>query len=217
MDFHAFEERIGYKFKDPMLLQQALVHSSYPMSERTERGNDRLEYLGDAVLNFIIALLLYEMFKDEGAGFLSNARSVLVRRDTLTEIARKLDLQNYMLFRGEQESLHHSKVLSNMLEALLGAVLLDGGVRKARSLVRRLFLPYMKRAYLERKDPKNALQEVCQRRWRLLPKYRVREGKDGFIAYVSVKGFKADGRGRTKKEAEENAAEKLLLLVKGER
>jgi ribonuclease-3 len=197
-----------------MLLEQALTHPSHPKSGKSGRSNERLEYLGDAILNYVVALSLFKRFKEEGAGFLSNARSLLVRRETLTEIAKAIDLPRHVLFCGTEESLRESKVLSNILEALVGAIFLDGGIKRAQSFVRRLFLPYMARDRLERKDPKNVLQEFCQREWKVLPRYRVRRRKEGFVAFVSAAGHKAEGRGRTKKEAEEDAARRLYLAIK---
>jgi ribonuclease-3 len=209
------EETINYIFKDRELLNQAITHSSWfnEKKEARQSQNEKLEYLGDAILNSIISILLYKKYKDRQEGFLSNARSCLVKKETLTEIAKDINLGKHMYYgNGENNIPLDSKVLSNMLEALIGAIYLDGGLKKVTRVVKNMFLPYFNEEKLNEKNPKNVLQEYSQKRWGILPKYKfTRKTKDGFTVLVYIgKEFKAKGAGKNKKEAEQQAAKELL-------
>jgi len=213
------EGSIRYTFKNRVLLDHAITHTSSlkEEEERAKSDNEKLEYLGDAILNTVISILLYRKYRDRNEGFLSNARSVLVKRDTLTEIARNLELEMHMAFgNGRSRVPKDSKVLSNMVEALIGAVYMDGGFRVATRVIRQLFQPYFDEEKLQTKNPKNELQEYSQKRWGLLPRYRLtRKTKDGFSVYVYAgKNLKAKGLGKSKREAERHAAEALLKEIK---
>ena len=213
------EETIRYTFKNRALLDHAITHTSSLKEEeqRAKSDNEKLEYLGDAILNCVISILLYRKYRDRNEGFLSNARSVLVKRDTLTEVARDLQLENHMAFgNGKSRVPKDSKVLSNMVEALIGAVYMDGGFRVATRIIRRLFKSYFDEQKLQTKNPKNELQEYSQKRWNVLPRYRLtRKTKDGFTIYVYVgKTLKAKGMGKSKREAEKHAADALLKEIK---
>ncbi len=209
------EDTIDYVFKNRGLLNQAITHSSCfnEKKEKRQSDNEKLEYLGDAILNSIISILLYKKFKNRDEGFLSNARSSLVKRETLTGIARDINLEKHTNYgNGENNIPEESKVLSNMLEALIGAIYLDGGMRKTTRVIKTLFLPYFKEEKLTEKSPKNLLQEYSQKQWGLLPKYKfTRKTRDGFTVLVYIgKEFKAKGTGKSKKEAEQQAAKTLL-------
>lgn len=209
------EEIIGYTFKDRELFNQAVTHSSFYNEKRetSPSKNEKLEYLGDAILNTVISILLYRKYKDRHEGFLSNARSCLVRRDTLTEVAKQIDLGAHLCYgNGGKRVPEESKVLSNMLESLIGAIYLDGGLRKTTRVIRGMFKPLFNEEKLNEKNPKNLLQESVQKEWGVLPKYRfARKVRSGFTVTVSVgKDLKARGAGRSKKEAEQNAARALL-------
>jgi ribonuclease III len=209
------EEIIGYEFKDKDLLYEAITHSSYFNERKAVRKskNEKLEYLGDAILNTVVSIILYKKYKDRDEGFLSNARSSLVKRDTLTEVARQIGLGEHTVYgNGEGSAPLDSKVLSNMLESLIGAVYLDGGMRKSTQVIRRFFLPYFNEAKLNEKNPKNQLQEYSQKRCGILPKYKfARRTKEGFAVFVYVgKDMRARGTGKSKKEAEQQAARLLL-------
>ncbi|HPP06644.1 MAG TPA: ribonuclease III [Syntrophorhabdaceae bacterium] len=212
------EEIIGYTFKNRALLEQAITHTSF-FNERKETrksDNEKLEYLGDAILNCIISIILFKKYRDKHEGFLSNARSCLVRRDTLTEIAKKLELSKYLHYgNGDNGVPEESKVLSNMLEALIGAVYLDGGFIKTKKVIKRLFESYFTDEKLSEKSPKNQLQEFTQKKWGILPKYKfARKTKNGFAVNVYLgNGYKAKGEGKTKKEAEQKAARAMLELL----
>lgn len=209
------EKTIEYTFRNKELLRQATTHTSWFNEKRDRRqsDNEQLEFLGDAVLNCIIAILLYKKYKDRDEGFLSNARSSLVKRETLTEIAKAIDLPHHMHYgNGEQNVPEDSKVLSNMMEALIGAVYLDSGITKVTRVIKNLFAPYFNVEKLTEKNPKNLLQELSQKSWGILPRYKfTRKTKNGFtvLAYVG-KDHKAKGTGKSKKEAEQSAAKALL-------
>ncbi|HOJ71784.1 MAG TPA: ribonuclease III [Syntrophorhabdaceae bacterium] len=210
------EEKIGYTFKNKDLLNQAITHSSFFNEKREIRksDNEKLEYLGDAVLNCIISIILYKKYRDRHEGFLSNARSCLVRRDTLTEIARDISLASHLNYgNGRNTDVpEESKVLSNMMEALIGAIYLDGGLLKTSRVIRRLFGPYFTEERLTEKSPKNILQEYSQKKWGLLPRYKfTRKTKNGFTVNVYIgSDYRAKGQGKTKKEAQQQAAKALL-------
>jgi ribonuclease III len=212
------EETINYAFRNRDLLNEAITHSSCFNEKRKSKKskNEKLEYLGDSILNTVITVILYRKYKDRDEGFLSNARSSLVKRDTLTEVAKDIDLRQHMAYgNGEGSVPEESKVLSNMLEALIGAIYLDGGLRTVTRVIRRLFLPYFNEEKLNEKNPKNLLQEYSQKIWGLLPKYKfTRKTKEGFTIYVYIgKETKARGTGKSKKEAEQQAAKALLEML----
>jgi len=214
------EQTIRYEFKDRELLAQAITHSSF-VNDRKEPGkseNEKLEFLGDAILNTATSILLFRKYREKNEGFLSNARSCLVNRIMLTEVARIIKLDEHMSYgNGKGRLPRDSKVLSNMLEALIGAVYLDGGFGAASSVIRRLFRPFFDETRLQEKNPKNALQEYSQKTWGVLPKYRLtKKTKEGFSIYVYVgKEMKAKGVGKNKREAEQKAASLLLEQIQG--
>jgi ribonuclease III len=212
------EKIIQYTFKNRELFDQAVTHSSCFNEKKEVRrsDNEKLEYLGDAILNTVISILLYKKYQDRDEGFLSNARSSLVKRETLTEIAKKINLGKHMSYgNGGGAVPEESKVLSNMLEALIGAMYLDSGTRKVTKVIKDLFLPYFNEEKLTEKNPKNILQEYSQKKWGHLPKYKFsRKTKSGFTVFVYIgKEFKAKGTGKNKKEAEQQAAKLLLSII----
>jgi ribonuclease-3 len=147
---------------------------------------------------------------------MSNARSSLVKKETLTEVAKKINLGKHMSYgNGGGRAPEESKVLSNMLEALIGAMYLDSGMRNATKVIKNLFEPYFNEEKLTEKNPKNMLQEHSQKKWGLLPKYKFsRKTKTGFTVLAFIgKEFKAKGIGKNKKEAEQDAAKALLCVL----
>jgi ribonuclease III len=212
------EETIRYEFKNRALLDHAITHASYVNDKKhPERSdNEKLEYLGDAILNTVVSILLYKKYTDVNEGFLSNARSCLVKRQMLTEVAKAIRLDEHLSYgNGKGRLPKDSKVLSNMFEALMGAIYLDGGFRTASRVIRKLFSPYFDEEKLSEKNPKNVLQEYSQKKWGILPKYRQsRKTKEGFSIYVHVgKELKARGVGKSKREAEQRAATNLLEQI----
>jgi ribonuclease-3 len=214
---------IGVNFSDSQLLQQSLYHRSY-LNEAPDReieSNERMEFLGDAVLGLIVSEKLYNDYPALSEGHLSQLRALLVRWDALAQAAQRIDLGSYLVLgRGEELSGGRNRPsnLAGAFEALIGAAFLDGGMTKARKLVLRLlkvdFEEIAKRGATA--DSKSELQHVAQTRWHQIPDYKLMssEGPDHaklFTVEVSVgEQVLGQGQGRNKKQAELNAARQAL-------
>lgn len=217
-------QRLGYEFSNIELLQQALRHRS-----AGSRHNERLEFLGDGLLNFVIADELYARRPHANEGELSRFRASLVREATLVELAQSLVLGDFLtLGSGELKSggFRRGSTLADAFEAILGAVYLDSGFEAARALICRLYRERLEHmpAELGLKDPKTRLQEFLQSRQRALPEYRVLDtiGQDHaqtFIVECRVEGLAAptQGRGVSRRRAEQAAAEIALALIQPEK
>lgn len=216
-------ELLGYVFKDPSLLEQALTHSSFVYENNlgVKASNERLEFLGDAVLELLISDLLYARYPDQLEGELSKARANLVCEPMLASHARKLELGNRLnLGRGETAGGGADKdsILSDALEAIIGAIYLDGGLESARSFCYKL---YENHENVNRfiSDPKSHLQEIFQQKSRVSLEYAIiKEAGPAhqreFTAAVSHNGCVLGiGVGKSKKDAERNAATKALSTV----
>ncbi|MGI9334892.1 MAG: ribonuclease III [Gammaproteobacteria bacterium] len=213
-------ERLGYEFSDPGVLRLALTHRSLG-----ENNNERLEFLGDAVLGFLVADLLYSSHPNASEGELTRWRASLVRRESLAAIARELELGEVLrLGTGELKSggRDRDSILANGLEAVLGALLLDGGVQACRHAIRLLYGERI--AGIARtgvlKDAKTRLQEILQAHGRALPAYRVEsvEGeahKQHFIVCCEVEMFDraVRGTGSSRRRAEQSAARAAIALL----
>jgi ribonuclease-3 len=214
---------IGVNFSDSELLQQSLYHRSY-LNEAPDReieSNERMEFLGDAVLGLIVSEKLYNDYPGLSEGHLSQLRALLVRWDALAQAAQRIDLGSYLVLgRGEELSGGRNRPsnLAGAFEALIGAAFLDGGMSKARKLVLRLlkvdFEEIAKRGATA--DSKSELQHVAQTRWHQIPDYKLisSEGPDHaklFTVEVCVgEQVLGQGQGRNKKQAELNAARQAL-------
>ena len=206
-------ERLGYAFQRPDLLAQALTHRSHGA-----RHNERLEFVGDAVLNCVVAHALYQRFPEIDEGDLSRVRASLVNRDTLAEIARSIELGDAIhLGEGEQKSggPDRPSILADTLEALYGAVFLDGGFDAARDVIDRTFGDVLRDAdpAILGKDPKTRLQEWLQARHLPVPDYRIAEVSGEahaqvFTAECSIAalGVSTKGAGSSRRIAEQAAA-----------
>jgi ribonuclease III len=212
----AFEKALGISFSDPTLQEVALTHRSFAFEQDVTPTNERLEFLGDAVLGLVITDLAYRAYGDLSEGELAKLRAAMVNMTMLAEVARELGLgEAVLLGRGEELSGGRNKasILADTLEAVLGAVYLDHGLRVAQRLIKRLFGPRM-RAYVRgegARDYKTLLQELAAQDLGRLPEYRVAErGPDHqkeFTAVVFLAGNEQGrGTGRSKKEAEQRAA-----------
>lgn len=223
-----FEDRLGYRFTDRALLEEALRHSSWLNENFSEdlRDNERFEFLGDAVLNLIIGQLLMQQYPDMREGDLSRTRAKLVSEPQLAELARRLDLGRFlMLGKGEAhtDGRNKSSLLADALEATLAALFLDGGFEKALEIVRRLYGPLLSDLANQNRNPdyKSRLQEAVQLRHQEVPDYQV-VGESGpdhektFRVAATVCGLSAEGEGRSKKKAEQAAARNSLELLKKE-
>jgi ribonuclease III len=222
LDYRHLQQNVAYRFNDPALLEEALRHSSY-VNEQPDtqlRDNERLEFLGDAVLNLAVGHLLMRAYPDLREGDLSRIRSNMVNEAQLAEIARGLDLGRYLqLGKGEMLTggQDKSSILANALEALFAAVYLDGRFEAAYAVIASRFQELVDTA-LELnfgQDYKSRLQESVQGKIREVPRYRVIEelGPDHdktFCVAVTVGDLEARGTGKSKKLAEQDAARKAL-------
>jgi len=218
LELAALQKTLGTSFNDPSLLEQALVHSSYVNENPgTVTSNERLEFLGDAVLGFIIAEELYQRLPQSSEGEMTELRSSLVRGDALSRIARAISLGNYLyLGKGEEASGGRRKPanLAGALEAVIAAIFLDQNYSMARAFILRLMAKELKKALSQGIEPdyKSQLQELIQARHQQTPTYQLIEtvGPDHdrkFTVEVKV-GDTVLGRGsgKSKKAAEEEAA-----------
>lgn len=220
MDKETLGKNLNYSFKDEHLLTEALTHKSFVNENRSSgrKDNERLEFLGDAVLDLVISNLLFSHFSDMSEGELSKRRAALVREETLAEIAESLDIGNYItLGKGESKTGGQSKpsLLADTLEAIIAAVYLDGGMEKAQTFVSKLFSPFIT-SPLEVRDFKSKIQELLQERQGEIPKYRI-SGESGpdhektFEVTLDIGGEAfASGTGKSIKEAEQVAAGEAL-------
>lgn len=225
-DLVALGRRLGYEFVDPGMLRRAMAHRSWCSEAGGEPSNERLEFLGDAVLGWVIADLVYRRHSDLPEGKLTDLRKSVVNASALAEVAEEVDLGSCLLLgKGEAAAGGASKpsILSDALEAVLGAVYLDGGVVAVAALIERLFSDRLVRAVLrlDRLDYKTVLQEMTARLFDSAPVYVISDsGPDHakeFEATVIVAGRSlGHGRGRSKKTAEQAAAEQACDVLAGD-
>lgn len=213
MDLAALEERLGYRFATPALLEQAVTHRSHGAVH-----NERLEFLGDAVLNCTIAQLLYQKYARLNEGDLSRLRANLVKQSSLAEIGEKLGLAEFMrLGEGEMKSggFRRPSILADTVEAIFGAVMVDGGFEPARDAIARQFEPILKHVDPKTlgKDSKTLLQEYLQGKRLPLPLYTVVETRGAahnqeFEVECAIPKLEISvrGTGRSRRAAEQNAA-----------
>ncbi len=211
---------LDYKFREITLLRLALTHSSARSEKDSGEDNERLEFLGDRVLGLAVAELLQIKFPEAAEGELARRFNKLVRTETCATIAAEFDLGPYLILGdGEHESGGRRKptILANACEAVLGAVFLDGGYEAAQKIVHQFWLPHLLDTDAIPVDPKSALQEWAQSKRIALPEYKeiARQGPDhapSFTAEVQIKGVEpAQGRGNSKRAAEQAAARTMLL------
>jgi ribonuclease-3 len=217
----ALQQRLGYRFAQPRLLQRALTHRSYGADH-----NERLEFLGDAVLSITISAMLYERFSGSDEGDLTRVRAHLVREDSLHRVALLLGLPEVLrLSEGEARGggAQRPSFLADALEAILGAAFLDGGFEPAQALVRRLFGEVIASTEMDSwsKDPKTELQEWLQARRLAVPVYRIVATRGQAHAQtfevecaVPALGLAEPGEGRSRRMAEQDAARRLLDILK---
>ena len=220
------EDALGYRFRDEELATTALTHPSCANEVDGGGGNERLEFLGDAVLDLVIANELYGAHPDWAEGDLTRARAALVNQRALAEVARSLGLGRFVkLGRTEQRSGGEDKdrVLANCLEALIGAVFLDGGLEPATALLRRLFASAIEAGgEVGSRDPKTAFQEWAHAKHRTTPSYEtvgdsgVDQDERRFTVEIRI-GSETWGRGtgRSKRSAEQAAARAALARRDG--
>ncbi|MBI4357632.1 MAG: ribonuclease III [Gammaproteobacteria bacterium] len=217
MNEQLLSQKLGYSFKNAAFLKLALTHRSV-----SPQNNERLEFLGDSILNFIVASELYTQYPQAKEGRLSRHRSGLVKKDMLAEMANELEINSFLnLGSGEMRTggFQRESILANTLEALVGAIYLDGGIDACWECIKKWYGPRLLilAASGADKDPKTKLQEILQRKQLNLPQYTVLSTTGeahSQIFHVSCKTElfvePAEGAGTTRKKAEQQAAANII-------
>ena len=223
--YRALEKRIGYRFKDQELLESALTHRSYRFeNEDIYMDNQRLEFLGDAVLDMLTAAHLYERYPDDDEGVLTSFRSQVTSGKALADLGASLDLGDFLLMgKGEGSSGGRNRAsnLADAIEAVFGAAFLDGGIKAASKMFQRTMVPCIDSLSGDvwADNPKGKLQELSQRKLRTSPVYRIISRKGPahasvFTVEVSLSnGMACRGDGPNKRDAEVVAAKELLSMM----
>jgi ribonuclease III len=229
INLERLQERLGYNFSDRGILLQSMTHTSYGHEFLQEkpialRDNERLEFLGDAILDVVVSDILLESFPNANEGQLSKMRAAVVNEKTLMQVAKSISLQDCIrLGKGETQTGGNLKasILSSTLEALIAAIYLDGGFHAVYAVVRHLFAPLFsdERGLIIFYDHKTQLQEMAQARWKITPTYHLlgTSGPDHaklFEVEVRMNGKAlAIATGSSKKEAEQNAARTAIASM----
>ena len=211
------EKHLDYAFKSPVLLEQALTHSSVGMSQA-----GRLEFLGDAVLGLVVAQYVYETFLGASEGELSRQRAALVKKDSLASLAKAIKLDKHMILGASMRPGHISQaMLSDMFESVLAAVYLDSGLEQCKRVVLQLLKKHMVTFMHEAvsKDAKTQLQEWCHANQLPLPCYRATfdEGNQQVTVTVDEHGHRFSATRATKRAAEQAVALELVTALKGKK
>jgi ribonuclease III len=225
MDLSLLSKKLDLKFKDIELYVEAFTHRSY-LNEHpdAQKHNERLEFLGDAVVELLVTQFLYNRFPDKPEGELTNLRAALVKRDTLSEIGAELEFDNYIrMSRGEAKNTGKARgvILSNTAEAFIGALFLDLGLKAVDKVLDKFLLPKLEAILAEEShvDAKSRFQELVQERDGITPHYETVEvsGPDHdrhFTVGVYIgERLVAKGEGSSKREAETNAAAAALTNI----
>jgi ribonuclease-3 len=220
----SIEEKLGYRFRDRALLEEALTHRTYVNEAGGGKDNQRLEFFGDSVLDFLLSDMLLVRFPESREGELTRIRAALVDEVSLARIAAGLDLGSCLrLGRGEEKGGGRMKrsLLADAFEALLAALYLDGGIEPTRRVVAELFTPlFCSGELLSGRDSKTELQELARLARGELPRYQLKEvsGPDHdkrFTVEIYLgEELMGEGVGKTKKEAEQDAARAATTLLK---
>lgn len=220
------EKKIGTSFLNKQLLNQSMTHSSYAHEENIP-DNERLEFLGDAVIKIVISEYLYNKFPERPEGDLTKIRATVISDETLAKVAEKIHLGDFLLLSANEKKTGGSKRKSNVanaFEAIIGAIYLDSGLGKVRDFLIEHLRQEVEKVSREGfiKDYKSALQEYVQKKKWMLPQYKVEKEvgpkhQKVFVIGVRVRGrVMGEGTGANKKEAEQKAAEVALKKLKGE-
>jgi len=222
----SLEKLLHLKFNHPQLICNAFVHRSYlNESNQFSESNERLEYLGDAVLELATSTYLFKHYPQYQEGMLTNLRAALVKTSSLAELARKLNLPQYLLMsKGEEENggRQNDSILADTTEALLGSIYLDQGFVAVQRILEKYLFPKTSQIIknLEYKDSKSLLQEIAQAKFKQTPIYQLvsESGPDhskSFIMQVIIGNQKyAQGKGKSKQIAQEAAAKQTLEMIK---
>lgn len=222
-EFTEFEARVGISFINKELLRQAFTHRSYLNENRAIKGghNERLEFLGDAVLELVITDFLYQKYPSKTEGDLTSIRSALVNATTCAQVASELEFNDYLLLsRGEAKDTGRARqyILANALEAVIGAIYIDQGYDKAKEFIVRYITPMTEKIVEEELwlDAKSRFQEKAQDAVSITPLYRTMKevgpdhDKKFTVGVFLGNELIAEGEGDSKQEAEQNAARKAL-------
>ena len=211
------EEILEYNFKDKGLLNRALTHKSY----NNEKNNEKLEFLGDRVLGLVISKKLLDIYPNEKEGIIDKKFANLVNKKTCVHIAKKLNLKKYLYLGSSHKNLERSneKIVSDCLEALVGAIFLDGGLRLSEKFILKFWQTYISQSVVTLIDSKTKLQEYSLKKFKKLPKYTFfkktgPQHKPLFKTEVEIpESKKIIGIGSSKKNAQQNAAAKLIKIL----
>lgn len=224
-DFSSFEKKLGLKFKNKDLLTQAFVHRSY-LNENPDfnlNQNERLEFLGDAVLELVVTEDLYKKYPEKSEGELTNWRAALVNAKMLTSVAEELGFNDFLLLsRGETKELGKARqyILANTFEALIGSIYLDSGYEPAEKFIKKYLIKNLSDIIRNGsyKDSKSQFQEEAQDRVGVTPVYKVIKEwgpdhqKNFTVGVFLAEELVANGEGSSKQEAEEQAAKNALSI-----
>lgn len=225
-ELQLFERHAQIRFRELEFLDQAFTHRSYAneISDEYSNNNERLEFLGDSVLGMVVSEYLYETLPDQPEGELARIKSFVVSEASLSEISKRLRVDNFILIgKGEEYSGGRSKkaILADALEAIIGAYYLDSGFMPARAFVHKILIPEINKVLENKhaKDYKTLLQEHVQKRMKTYPRYKViqKSGPDHdktftIEVHIGDKSY-GSGRGKNKKEAEQEAARIAYLSI----
>jgi len=224
-----FEKSIGYGFRNKLLLNQALVHKSYANEKNMPilSDNERLEFLGDSVLGIVISHTLYNDYPEEDEGVLTRYKSQLVSGDTLARIAKQIQIGDYILLGKGEEASGGRRHISNLMcavEALIGAIYLDGGIKPAYNFIKKIFHTEIQLVKEGKgvKDYKSIFQQIVLRKFKTTPYYRILseigpDHKKHFIVEALVSGKRYGiGSGSNKKSAEQASAKEALSALESE-
>lgn len=214
------------KFNNKQLFEQAFTHRSFLNETKDEiSSNERLEFLGDSIISFVVSQYLFGKYPNYDEGILTNMRSLLVNTKSLANFAKDLNFGEYLhLSKGEEESKgrQNQSLLADCFEAFIGALFIDQGIEITQAFIEEIFVPMSEEIAKEKsfKDPKSLLQEYVQSRKQNSPQYKVLQELGPAHSRVFVMGvfieniLKAQGQGKSKQEAEENAAQQALVSLK---
>jgi len=211
------ENLLKYNFKNIRLLESALTHKSF----NTNKNNEKLEFLGDRVLGLIIAKILLDKYPDEKEGIIDKKFANLVNKRTCVNIAKKLNLKKFLYLGASHKNLERSadKIVADCLEAIVGAVYLDGGLKQSEKFILNLWKKFILDSVITLIDSKTKLQEYSLKKYKKLPKYTFfkktgPQHKPIFKTEVEIPlSKKIIGEGTSKKNAQQNAAAKLIKIL----
>lgn len=212
------EKIIKYSFKNNSLLITSLTHKSFD----SINNNEKLEFLGDRVLGLIISQKLLEKFPNEKEGIIDKKFANLVNKKTCSLVAKKINLRKFLYLGASHKNLERSadKIISDSLEAIVGSIYLDGGLKNAQKFILNFWESYLDKSIITQVDAKTQLQEYSLKKFKILPKYIFRkkigpQHKPSFKTEVQIPNSKKiSGTGTSKKNSQQNAAAKLLRILK---